>query len=204
MGAANAATITVNTADNTDFSAGKTNLVRAIQVLQDGDTIQFNIPGAGPHFLITPSIVFGAGGGGGYSEITKNNVTIDGYSQPGAVPNTNPLKAANNAQIKIVIDSRAGGGNTWDIPGYGTSESGMFIVSGHNFTARGLSFLGIPGEDSSTSPKRYGVALGRGADSAHINGCWFGVAPDGTTVAGFADGVTGFTPTLIMTGRPTS
>jgi hypothetical protein len=112
MGVARAATITVNTADNTDFSAGKTNLVRAIQALQDGDTIQFNIPGAGPHFLITPALVLGAGGGGGYPEITKNNVTIDGYSQPGAVPNTNPIKAANNAQIKIVIDSRAGGGNT--------------------------------------------------------------------------------------------
>ena len=34
-----AATITVNTADNTDFSAGKTNLVLAINSLADGDTI---------------------------------------------------------------------------------------------------------------------------------------------------------------------
>lgn len=195
IGGSHAAVITVNTADNTDFSAGKTNLVRAIQVLNDGDTIAFNIPGAGPHYLVTPAIVLGAGGGGGYPEITKNNVTIDGYTQPGSSANTNPILGTNNAQIKIVIDSRAGGAHTWDIPGYGTSESGMFVVSGHNFTVRGLSFLGIPGEDSGTSPKRYGVALGRGADSAHINGCWFGVDPDGVTVHGFADGVTGFTYT---------
>ena len=43
-------TIVVNTADNTDFSAGKTNLVTAINLLGDGDTINFNIPGAGPHY----------------------------------------------------------------------------------------------------------------------------------------------------------
>ena len=43
--------ITVNTADNTDFSAGKTNLVTAINALADGDTIQFNISGSGVHRL---------------------------------------------------------------------------------------------------------------------------------------------------------
>ena len=36
--------ITVNTADNTDFSAGKTNLVTAINALADGDTIQRTQP----------------------------------------------------------------------------------------------------------------------------------------------------------------
>ena len=40
-----AAIITVNTEDNTDFSAGKTNLVAAINSLHDGDTISFNVPG---------------------------------------------------------------------------------------------------------------------------------------------------------------
>lgn len=205
VGATQAATITVNTADNTDFSAGKTNLVTAIQALQDGDTIQFNIPGAGPHFLITPPMVTGPGGGGGYPEITKNNVTIDGYSQPGAVPNTNPAKSPNNAQIKIVLDSRTGGAHVWDISGYGTSESGLLVVSGNNVTIKGLSFLGIPGEDSDVSPKRYGVALGnRGGNDTHISGCWFGVAPDGTTLAPLADGITGFRhrdPTDVLVDR---
>src|SRR5262249_36042618 len=79
-----AAIITVNSNNNTDFSAGVTNLVQAINLLQDGDTIRFNIPGPGPHYLITPDPVLGAGGGGGYPEITNNNVTIDGFSQPGS------------------------------------------------------------------------------------------------------------------------
>lgn len=190
---ARAAIITVNTEDNADFSAGKTNLVTAINSLQDGDTIAFNISGAGPHFLITPPMVTGPGGGGGYPEITKNNVTIDGYTQPGASPNTNPILATNNAQLKIVLDSRGGGAHVWDISGYGTSESGILVVSGNNAIIKGLCFLGVYGDDSDTSPKRYGVALGnRGGNDAHINGCWFGVAPDRTTIAGLADGITGF------------
>ena len=82
--------IVVNTADNTDFSAGKTNLVAAIKALGDGDTITFNIPGAGVHEIDTPA--------GGYPLITKNNVTIDGYTQPGAVPNSNPIHAANKSR----------------------------------------------------------------------------------------------------------
>ena len=32
-------------------------------------------------------------------------MTIDGYTQPGASPNTNPILGGNNAQIKIVLDS---------------------------------------------------------------------------------------------------
>src|SRR5437879_303995 len=81
--------ITVNTQDNTDFSAGKTNLVTAINLLADGDTIRFNIPGAGAHYLVTPV--------GGYAVISNNNITIDGYSQSGSSPNSNTILAANNA-----------------------------------------------------------------------------------------------------------
>lgn len=197
--------ITVTTANNLAPGAGETSLVQAIQQLEDGDTIEFNLPGPGPHFLITPPMSTGAGGGGGYPEITRSDITIDGYSQPGASPNTNPILAPNNAQIKIVLDSRAGGAHVWDISGYGTSESGALVVSGDNVTIKGLSFLSIYGEDSDTSPKRYGVALGnRGGNGAHISGCWFGVAPDGVTVAGMADGVTGFrhrTPTDVLVNQ---
>ena len=50
---ARAAIITVNTEDNTDFSAGKTNLVTAIKSLNDGDTIAFNIPGTAGRGIIS-------------------------------------------------------------------------------------------------------------------------------------------------------
>ena len=42
---ANANIIVVNTADNLDFSAGHTNLVYALRLLANGDTINFAIPG---------------------------------------------------------------------------------------------------------------------------------------------------------------
>src|SRR5881296_2997856 len=129
-----AATITVNTEDNTDFSAGKTNLVTAINGLNNGDTINFNIPGSGPHYLVSPA--------GGYPMITnKNNITIDGYSQPGSASNTNSILASNNAQIKIVLDARNGEFTTLpnDISGYGTDEVAiLFVLGSTNFTVRGI------------------------------------------------------------------
>src|SRR5438093_1069445 len=83
--AAQAKIITVNTVNNKDFHAGVTNLVTAINLLADGDTIAFNIPNTTTtnHYLLTPNV--------GYPVITNNNVTIDGYTQPLSSPNTNTI-----------------------------------------------------------------------------------------------------------------
>src|SRR6266496_3545562 len=111
-------TIVVNTADNLTPGPNQTNLVKAINLLEDGDTVQFDIPGNGPHYLLSPP--------GGYPPITNiNNITIDGYSQPGSSPNTNPILSSNNANITIVLDARNGNFTSFpdDIPGYGTSEA---------------------------------------------------------------------------------
>ena len=99
---AQAKIIVVNTANNVSPAPAETNLVKAISLLDDGDTIQFSIPGPPGQvvYLQTPT--------GGYPIITNNNVTIDGYSQPGAAPNSNPIHAPNNAKIKICLDSRNG------------------------------------------------------------------------------------------------
>src|SRR2546426_6117770 len=102
--AAEAAIITVNTTNNAAPGPNETNLVMALNQLSDGDTVQFNIPGNGPFYLRTPAA--------GYRYITNNNIAIDGYSQPGSAPNTNPILAANNARIQIVLDSRDGPGGT--------------------------------------------------------------------------------------------
>ncbi len=37
--------------------------------------------------------------------LIKDNVTIDGYSQPGSAANTNPITQTNNAVIKIALDA---------------------------------------------------------------------------------------------------
>jgi hypothetical protein len=190
--ALNAKVITVNTT-NAVAAAGQVNLAGAISQLVDGDTINFNIPGAGPHYLLTPP--------GGYPRITKNNVTLDGYSQPGSSANTNPILAANNAKIRIVLDSRNGNltpmaynpanGNA----GFGDSEFAVLgTFNAKNVTIKGFSLLGDKAEG------HYGIAMSRDnangaldvADATHVNGCWIGVDPDGVTVSGFADGIAAF------------
>jgi len=212
LNVAPAATIVVNTADNADFSVGRTNLVRALTTVNNGDTIAFNIPGAGPHYLETPA--------GGFPVLIKDNVTIDGYSQPGASANTNPLTASNNAVIKIVLDSRNGNYRDMEYPlftlanssppidntamaaergGYGAPERAVLgIYRATNVNVRGLALLG---SESGLTGGEYGIAVAHdyGGDTAvkdrlaynegssrncHINGCWFGINPTNQTVEG--------------------
>ncbi len=57
------------------------------------ETIAFAIPGAGPHTINLASPL----------EIATG-VTIDGYTQPGAQPNTNPVGQGLNTVLKIAIN----------------------------------------------------------------------------------------------------
>ncbi len=188
-----AAIITVNSTNNSDFSVGVTNLFYALSLANtNGDssnTIKFNIPGTGAHYLKTPT--------NGYPLITNHNLTIDGYSQPGSAPNSNPILAPNNAQIKIVLDSRIdpastdflgtdmnyapGAGNT----GFGAGDVGILgLFRATNFLAQGLCFLG----QFSPNYDMYCVAIAcdlQGTSHhARVSGCWFGLDLDGTSVVG--------------------
>lgn len=177
LGTAQAATITVNTVNNADFSPGVTNLWLAIQMANtNGDsanTINFNISGAGPHYIVTPQLVPGSLAGG-YPIITNNNLTINGYSQPGALANTNTILGSNTAALKIVIDSRAVhyatvpkvGANSMNIrlitgKAYGNTFEGwtpwsdadaaqFCLFQATNVNIKGLCFLNdyVPGVDS--------------------------------------------------------
>jgi hypothetical protein len=49
--ATQAATLTVTTTNNVDPAASQLSLAQAISRAQDGDTIAFNIPGPGPHYI---------------------------------------------------------------------------------------------------------------------------------------------------------
>ena len=202
---AGAATLVVNTTNNVSPGANEISLVQALTQAQSGDTIQFNIPGTGIHYIPTPP--------NGYPYIQVNDLTIDGYSQPGAGPNTNSIHQANNARIKIVLDSRNKhytsmnylqdpGGSS---PGYGQSESSILgVVDASGVEVKGLAFLGSPivdtyidGNDGSSNYVHlYAIALAVNTgptDGTHVDGCWFGVDPaNGTTVATTAYGITGF------------
>ncbi|MCI0745300.1 MAG: hypothetical protein L0Y58_07835 [Verrucomicrobia subdivision 3 bacterium] len=190
--------VTVTTTDNENPAAGQTSLLQAITDLQEGDTIRFNISGAGPHMIVTPI--------GGYPMITANNVTIDGYSQPGSSPNTNSILGGNNAQLRIVLDSTGTDSapnpdpsfpnrplrrsTRLDFPmevgntGYGETENGILAVyQADNVTIRGLSFIARHTAGDENDPAIYCVALVREATNAHVNGCWFGLPPGGSTMA---------------------
>ncbi|MBK7998506.1 MAG: hypothetical protein IPK15_07265 [Verrucomicrobia bacterium] len=148
MTSGRAALRSVDTANNESPGPNETSLAEALTDLQDGDYIRFKIPGAGPHVITTPL--------GGYPLITANGVTIDGYSQPGSVKNTNPILGGNNAQIKIVLDSTGADTGASDPQdpslnsrrstrilhsGYGDSENGILAVFGaDNFDVSGLGF----------------------------------------------------------------
>ena len=113
------------------------------------DTIEFAIPGAGVH-TIAPASPFPA--------ITEA-VTIDGYSQPGASPNT--LAVGDDAAIRIEIDGS----------GAGSVNGGLLTIQAGPSTIQGLSVNRVPGGNSS--------AIRAAAAASTISGNFIGVDPSG-------------------------
>lgn len=189
--------ITVTTEDNVSPAQGTTNLIEAIGLLKDGDAIHFNIPGPGVHYIKTPV--------DGYPLITANNITIDGYTQPGAAANSNPLHATNNAQLLIALSSTNGNGlsmqtaitNFTGIPndnlGFGPDELALLgFFRGSNVTVRGLAFLSAPqvtGSGFVGYMKSISFCPDAGGQCANwrVSGCWFGLDPVTRQVAYLLD-----------------
>ena len=187
-----AATITVTTTDSDTPPMGSKSLKQALEEAQSGDTIAFNIPGDGPHYLPTPT--------GGYPLLKLDSIKIDGYTQPGSSPNSNSVLQANNAKIQIVLDSRNGNSTLLDFApdtagdntGYGDTESAVLaFYAAKGAEVDGVSILAVPLTGDSLNVKIYGVSFAHGA-SGHVHGSWIGVDPDGVTLAGPANGVTGY------------
>ena len=113
------------------------------------DTIAFNIIGTGPH-TIAPATSLPA--------ITEA-VTIDGYTQSGSSPNTNPVGQGLNAVLMI------------EIAGTGTSGNGL-VVEAINVTIRGLAI------------NRFSLDQVEGSffelhSNLVVEGCFIGSSPDG-------------------------
>lgn len=120
------------------------------------DLIQFDIPGSGPHTIELLSALPG---------ITEP-VTIDGYTQPGANPNT--LDVGNDAVILIELD----GNNTTDVHG--------LEVSASNTTISGLAINRL---------ERSAIFLASGKN-IHIAGNFLGTDTGGTIPRGNSRGIT--------------
>lgn len=133
------------------------------------DRVLFNIPGPGVHRIeLFPEPL---------PEVT-DAVIIDGYTQPGAAPNTSVN--SDNAVILIQLD---GGG-----AGNATTYFGLVITAGGS-TVRGLSIGGLPGM---LRPGTYddGAAIRLSiAGGNTITGNFLGLEPDGMTHSGASAGV---------------
>lgn len=128
------------------------------------DTIVFQIPGSGVHLIdLSQSSL---------SEIT-DSVILDGYTQPGAHPNT--LSVGNDAVIMIQLDG-----------GLVKRNGRGLVISGSNCLVRGLSITGFQ-YDPSSDPFFFRVLGGfgiqlRGAGTGNvIQGNFIGLKPDGLT-----------------------
>lgn len=131
--------------------------------------LRFAIPGDGPHFITPPP--------GGFPPLVTglfNRVLIDGYSQPGARPNSGPLHGPNNAALKIVLDCRS----LTENPATGEMPDWSFKMVSSHVHFRGFSVLA--GQETSN----YGVYFTDGAVGGQVSGCWFGVSPDQSILAG--------------------
>lgn len=157
------ATFTVR---NTDIS-GAGSLLQAVldsnAATGSINTIDFNIPGPGPHTIpIAPS-------GSAFPEITQS-VTIDGYSQPGSHPNT--LAVGDDAAIMIVLDGSQSGGDG-------------LRIDADDCTIRGLAIGGFASADPSEGN---GIHL-LGGRHERIEGNFLGTDATGNHAVGNANGV---------------
>ncbi len=92
--------------------------IETANAVAGSDTIEFDIPGAGPHLITEPT---------GLPPITET-VTIDGFTQAGSAANTNPAGATNAvARIQLVGD------------GAGSSISGIDLSGSTGSVVRGLA-----------------------------------------------------------------
>src|SRR5258708_773912 len=103
-----ASTLTVTTTADSAAPCAPTSFSLRCAIAQantdsSGDTITFNIPATDPGCAGTP-VVCTIKPIASLPAITASSTTINGFSQPGAKQNTNPLKSGLNAVITIRLD----------------------------------------------------------------------------------------------------
>ncbi len=179
---ASAATFTVNTTTDTDdgtCNGAHCSLREAMTAAESNpgsDTIAFNIPGTGVRTITVGApclpTIFG-------------QVTIDGYTQPGSSPNTNPTGAINAVPLIEVKGT----------PACGTGFSAVFNSA--SLTVRGLvvnSFSSIAIIGTLATVRVEGSFIGTTPDGMSPAVTPFNAAGDGVTADGAAAIVGGTTP----------
>jgi CSLREA domain-containing protein len=148
-------TLVVNTTDDlndgscTPSHCSLREAILASNAVSGADTIEFDIPGSGP-FTISPTSQL---------PTITDPVTIDGYSEDGAAPASNPA-----ATIMIHLDGTSAG----------SGSEGLDITASDS-TIKGLSITSFIGN---------GIEIRAGATGNVIEGNYIGLDPDGSTDLG--------------------
>ncbi|WP_165227000.1 DUF11 domain-containing protein [Aquisphaera insulae] len=121
------------------------------------DTIAFDIPGLGVRTIRPTSAL----------PVITEPVIIDGYTQPGSAPNTNPVGQGLNGTLLVEIDGEDAG----DV------RFGMIQIQASDSTVRGLVI-------NRTRGVKIGILSGSTAGNNRIEGNYIGT--DATGTAGFA------------------
>jgi CSLREA domain-containing protein len=131
------------------------------------DLIHFNIPGSGPH-TIRP-----------YSPLPAltEGVIVDGYTQPGAQPNSNPAPQGLNTQLKVVLDGSQAGDSFAFTFGLDTPTIDGLVIRGLVIHSFGLGAFGALYEEM------YDVT------NARLVGNFIGTEVTGTLAQGEGSGV---------------
>ena len=130
-----AATFVVTSTDDDDdgvCGAGHCTLreaINAANALAGTDAIHFDIPGTGPHTIQPGAPTFQL------PEVT-DPVVIDGYTQPGASPNTNAPDEGTNAVWMVEIDASNTNGVGLDISAGNSTVRGLSITNAGDWAIR--------------------------------------------------------------------
>lgn len=144
-------------------SGGKCTLRAALMEANAGGSkyIYFNIPSPGPHVIQPQSAL----------PLVERAMVVDGYTQPGAHPNSNPAPQGLNTQLMIALDGSQTGGST----AFGFNPDQSPAIDG--LIIRGLAIYD------------FGTAIGGGYEEgynvigAQIVGNFIGTDVTGTTKA---------------------
>lgn len=185
-GAVGAATFTVLNTDDSGADSLRA-AITAANAVAGPHTIQFNIPGAGPHVI------------GVLSQLPDlvQTMTIDGYSQPGSSPNTNPFNLGLNTVLRIALDGTAAGLVTGlrlaapdiEIRGlamYGFGEGLIRIEQPRAVIAGNFLGTNLAGTGDPDGLEGGGVDISLGGDDSVIGG---NDAADRNVISGFVNGI---------------
>jgi len=165
-----------NTCDTDALTAGDQCTLRAAigqaNAIDGADTINFAIPGTGVK-TISP---------GSQLPAIREQVTIDGYTQPGAHPNTRAV--GNDAALKVVLNGANVSGSGFEIIGFSSNNLIRGLVINRFTGAAGINIHGtsvgnrVEGNFIGTDPTGTldrgndgdGVSVSEGSDEVVIGG----------------------------------